>query len=360
MKVLHVINSLNPGGAEKVLVDILLYNESSDIDMDILILNDSQKVLLDRLRESFRGSIYTSNVKGYYNLLQFFEIKKYLKPYYNIIHVHLFPSLYWVAIIKFVFGLNIPLIFTEHSTSNRRIESPFYRILDRFIYKRYEKIIAITPQVKEVLENKLGILPSKIEVIYNGIDINRYAFSKSYGEISTFNSEDIILIQISRFAEAKDQKTLIYALNDLPNEYKLLLVGDGETKVFCENLVQDLQLQDRVQFLAVRSDIPELLKTADIVIQSSHWEGFGLAALEGMASGKPVIGSNVPGLREIILDYGLLFEKSDHKDLVRKIQYLEDESNYQKIKSQCINRAKDFTISTSINKLTNVYNSIYS
>ena len=112
--------------------------------------------------------------------------------------------------------------------------------------------------------------------------------------------------------------------------------------------------------MAVRSDIPELLKTADIVIQSSHWEGFGLAALEGMASGKPVIGSNVPGLREVILDYGLLFEKSDHKDLVRKIQYLRDESNYHKIKSQCINRAKDFTMSTFISKLTNVYNSINS
>ncbi len=74
----------------------------------------------------------------------------------------------------------------------------------------------------------------------------------------------------------------------LPDNYSLCLIGDGVRRPVCEELVKKLNLERRVIFLGLRNDVPRLLKTSDVVVTSSYWEGFGLATVEGMAAGKPV------------------------------------------------------------------------
>ena len=95
----------------------------------------------------------------------------------------------------------------------------------------------------------------------------------------------------------------------LPVNFKLILVGEGPLKNSSQMLVQELCLKDRVFFLGNRDDVERIFKTADLSVLSSHWEGFGLVAVEGMAAGKPVIASNVSGLSEIVSGAGVLFEK---------------------------------------------------
>ena len=208
--------------------------------------------------------------------------------------------------------------------------------------------MAITPQVKQVLVQKLNISPEKVEVVYNGVEVDKYKQAIAYGEGTFFEKEAIILVQVSRFQAAKDQKTVIRALALLPQKYKLLLVGDGETKIECENLVQALSLQERVRFLGSRVDIPELLKTATVVIQSSHWEGFGLVAVEAMAAAKPIIASDVVGLKDIVSGYGLLFQKGNEGQLAKEIEALEDEKYYKEIADKCAQRAEGFHITKMI------------
>lgn len=358
MKVLHIINSLHTGGAEKLLIDSLPLYKHYEIDVDILLLDSSETPFLKKLKESFQGNIYLSSIKKIYSPKQIFEIKKYMNNKYDIIHAHLFPVLYFVSVSRIFSSSKGKFVFTEHNTNNKRLQNFFFRQIDRLIYKQYQKIIAITPQVKDVLVDKLKISPQKIDVIYNGIDTQKYKMAQAYGKTDFFNDSSIILMQVSRFQEQKDQKTVIRALGLLPEQYKLLLVGDGQLRKECEKLAMDLNLRERVKFLGVRMDIPELLKTSDIVIQSSHWEGFGLTAVEGMASGKPIVASDVAGLADIVKDAGLLFEKGNEKDLAEKILSIENSEKYNLICQKCLERSKSYDINYMVDSTIYLYNSL--
>lgn len=145
----------------------------------------------------------------------------------------------------------------------------------------------------------------------------------------------------------------------LPNDIHLYLVGDGERRHEIEKLVIDLKLGDRVHLMGIRTDIPQLLNRADIVIMSSHWEGFGLAAVEGMAAKKPTVASDVDGLREVVKDAGVLFPHSNPKALANIIVKLaNDKEYYNNVANNCFNRAKQFDISKMVEGYAEVYNSL--
>lgn len=357
MKILHIINNLNTGGAEKLLLDILPLFKNYNIDADLLILNPQSTPFLEILKQCFTGHIYQSPITNLYSPLQLIYIRKILKQHYDIIHVHLFPSLYWAALAMIGHRQNTSLIFTEHSTYNRRLNNIFWRWIDRLIYRQYDAIIAITPQVKQALIHKLSIPSTKINVIWNGIHLEQFSFPESlnFSVLPPLSKKNTVLIQISRFRPEKDQDTLIRALAVLPKHYLLLLVGEGPRLPLCQELAHSLGLTDRVHFLGTRMDIPALLHNADIVIQSSHWEGFGLSAVEGMAAGKPVIASDVAGLRDIVAGAGLLFPKGDAQALANQIKLLSSPSKYQKIAEQCQLRAKIFHISNMMDSIVALY-----
>lgn len=355
MKVLHIINSLHTGGAEKLLADSLPIYKEYGVEIDLLLLNSDDTPFLQSLKSKFIGRIFYTHINSYYSPVQLWQIRKYLKSDYDIIHCHLFPVLYWTVLAKLLANNQKKMIFTEHNTENRRLNNLAFLQVDKFIYRYYDKVTAITPQVKQVLIDKLHLPNQKVEVIYNGIDVEKFATAMSYQKSMFFDDTDTIIIQVSRFQKQKDQQTVIYALSDLPENYKLLLVGDGELKNDCQALVNELNLQQRVKFLGVRMDVPALLKMADIIVQSSHWEGFGLAAVEGMAAGKPLVASNVAGLRDIVKDYGLLFEKGNATDLASKILQLQDKNFYDDIAKKCAQRASDFHILKMVEKTISLY-----
>lgn len=167
------------------------------------------------------------------------------------------------------------------------------------------------------------------------------------------------IVQIAAFRGQKDQDCLIRAAQLLPTEYEVSFVGDGERREECEQLALSLGLADRIHFMGIQSNIPGILKEMDIVVMSSHWEGFGLAAVEGMAAGKPVIASDVDGLREIVGDAGVLFPPGDEEALAAEILKLsEDETYYCEVASRCRRRADEFDISKMVQEYENVYKEI--
>ena len=145
------------------------------------------------------------------------------------------------------------------------------------------------------------------------------------------------IVMVSRFSEQKDHVTLIQALHVLKQQGyapKLHLAGGGgkRHRQKIEQLVTRSGLQDQVQFLGVHRDVPRLLKSHRICVLSSHWEGMPLALLEGMAAGCAVIGTDVPGIREVI-DHGrtgLLVDESDPYKLAESIRFLIDEDDAAK------------------------------
>ena len=145
-------------------------------------------------------------------------------------------------------------------------------------------------------------------------------------------------------------------MKKLPSDVHLLLVGEGPLKEKNQNLAKEIGVEDRVHFLGFRNDVPRILRTVDIVVLSSHWEGFGLAAVEGMAAGKPVVASDVPGLRDIVQGAGMLFLKENSAELADKIKKLfQEEDEYNKVVKRCIARAGSLSIKRMLERYINVY-----
>lgn len=307
MKILQVINSLATGGAEKLLLESCTVYHQKGVEVHVLLLNGVSHPFLEELRKNKSCTIHTLGNGSVYNPLIPLKIIPFLRKF-DCVHVHLFPTLYWVALAHMLSFSKTKLVYTEHSTSNNRRGNPVFKILDRFFYSRYSNIVCITPQVLENLKKHLKPKSEKqFSVISNGLNMNQIKSAQPYPKSVFFKDENAkIIIQVARFFEPKDHATLIRSLGHLPENYKLLLIGDGILKSGAEALATELNLQDRVRFLGVRTDVLSLLKTADVIVLSSKYEGLSLSSIEGMASGKPFVASNVPGLREMVENAGIL------------------------------------------------------
>lgn len=363
MNILHVINNLGSGGAEKLIEDTLpILNQYNNIRIDLLILTGNDNVFDEELKNS-GINIYNLESSNIYNPINVFKIRKFFKNNnYHLIHMHLFPTFYWVTIANILnFKNKVPLVMTEHSTYNRRRKYKLLKIFDKFIYNQIEKIISISKDTQLNLKEWLDINKDndKFEIINNGINTEKFKNAKSYKKrdlLKGYSSGDVIITMVGRFSEQKDQKTIIKAIKKLPSNFHLILVGQGDLKSDCKNLVENLQINNRVHFLGFRKDIDKIMKTSDIIVLSSKWEGFGLVAVEGMAARKPLIASNVSGLKEIVKGAGLLFEAGNANDLVKLIEKLNsDQKFYNEITEKCFARAKKYDLNDMVKKEIDIY-----
>lgn len=358
MRILHVIPSLSIGGAEKLLVDSLKLYTERNIVVGLLLIKETDSLLFDMLDHK-DINIHILNRTSFYNPSLIFKIGKILKKY-NLVHVHLFPSLYFVPLAKLLKRLKLPLVYTEHSTNNKRRNKRYLDILETFIYNRYRKIITISPEVDEALKNHVNIPSNRITLIPNGIDIKRYQDANSYEKKMFFEDVDAkILIQVSSFRYPKDQQTIVRALKLLPDNVKLLLVGEGPLVDQVKLLVSQLELSNRVLFLGVRMDVPELLKTSDIIILSSAYEGLSLASLEALSSGRPFLASDVRGIRETVLGFGILFEYQNENQLADNIKLLlSDKEYYNQTSLKCMDRASNYSLEKMVDSYIKIYKEI--
>lgn len=361
MKIVHIINSLASGGAEKLLLETIPIYKEKGIEVDLLVLNGTSSPFMQALKETACCSIYSLGLKSVYNPIQIFKLIPFLRKY-DIAQVHLFPSQYWVVLAKLLSFSKIKLILTEHNSTNPRLENRFIAVIDRLFYRFYDKVVCVSNEISNTFKNYTGIRESKFVVIENGIDLKKIHTAKPYfkNEIfDLFSAQDFVMIQVARFDKQKDQETVIYSLKYLPENVKLILVGEGVFKTKCQELVEQLQLQGRVLFLGLRMDVPQLLKTTDVVVLSSRYEGLSLSSIEGMASGKPFIASDVPGLQEIVIGAGILFRQGDAKNLADKIESLRtNEAYYQEIVNSCLKRSEQFDIQLMVKKHIHLYQTI--
>ena len=325
MKILHVITSLHTGGAETLLVNIIPRLTALGHKVDIVVFNGADTPLMERLeKESPECKIYKLG-HSYYNPLYIVKLIGIMRKY-DIVHTHnSSPQLF--AAIANVF-CHRRLVTTEHNTNNRKRNNKFLTAIDKWMYTKYGKIICISDQAEENLKEYLDNIEDKSNIctIYNGIDIATFHQANPLKE---HLSTKFVIAMVAAFRPQKDQDTLVRMMKLLPNEsYELWLVGDGERRDLIEKEVKRQRLQNVIKFWGLRTDIPQILKTADVVVMSSHYEGLSLSNIEGMAVGKPFVASDVEGIHEVTDGYGILFPHEDAEALATIIQHLHDDRNY--------------------------------
>lgn len=353
MKILHIITSLRTGGAEKLMVELLPHLRDLGNNVDILLFDGTRTPFYDEL-ESKNIIIHHLQIGGsVYNPIHIFKLIPYLRKY-DIIHTHNTAPQFFTAICKrFCKG---KLINTEHSTSNRRRRWILFKHIDRWMYKQYDRVICISEIAKKSIQDYLGEKLDNLCVINNGVDISKYMNAKPCYEITERFKNLHTSIMVAGFRWEKDHTTLIKAYQYLPEDFHLLLAGTGTLEDHYKQLCRDLKIDRRIHFLGLRTDIPQLLKSVDVVIMSSHFEGLSLSSVEGMASGKPFIASDVIGLHEVVEGAGILFPHENSQELANYIKKatLDDDFRENTI-SLCQERAKMFDISTMIQKYYQLY-----
>lgn len=354
MRILQVITSLSTGGAEKLISEISPMLRDKGHQVDVLAFDGADTAFKKALTD--KGIKVYSFGKGcnVYNPLFIFRLAKMMKNY-DIVHTHNTAPQLFAAIGSVL--CSVVLCTTEHNTSNRRRNWKWYGWIDKWMYSRYRKVICISNSTEQNLRVFIEDTSDKICTIFNGINVTHYsqAIPVDKSTVSKHPKRKVVAM-VAGFRYQKDQDTLIRAFNNLPEDYELWLIGDGERRAMIEQCIKDNHLEDRVVFLGLRSDIPSILKSVDIVVQSSHWEGFGLAAVEGMAAGKPVIASDVEGLAQVVEGAGLLFPLGDDKKLADMIkQLMEDKTYYQQVAAKCLERAQMFDIQNMVDAYNEVY-----
>ncbi|WP_045496393.1 glycosyltransferase [Vibrio hyugaensis] len=329
-KILHIINDLSKnGGAQKFLVDLVM-EHAPEYEIKVLVLCDDN----DYLEPLSAQGIVCFN----WQTLSFKE-KWALLRWPDLVHGHLYPSIY-LALLAF----GKKRIQTEHCSHNRRRDYPLFKFLEYILYRGHDLTVSISEKVQEELVKFMPHYQHKYRVVHNGVDLARFSMQVRSGD-QVANKDVIKIGMVGRLHEHKDHDTLVRSIARLPANYELHLAGDGTKRNELESLCQQLNIIERVHFHGVVSDIPTFLTKMDIYVQSSHVEGFGLAAVEAMAAGLPVLSSDVPGLDEVMGSKDYLFSVGDSEQLTEKIaQLCHLKEAYNKASEYSVNRAKLYTI----------------
>lgn len=362
MRILQVITSLRTGGAERLVVDLSKQMKLAGNEVEILLFDGTETPL--RAEAEAVGVPVIALSKGWQamrNPFLFFKLLRELrKNQYDVIHTHNTSCQLLLAVASCF--QHFRLVTTEHNTDNRRRRWCGYRAVDRWMYGRYRRVICVGEETRQALASWLGRpeLTNRLTVIPNGIDASKYAEVIPAEDIMSKKGRKILMI--SAFRPQKDHPTLIRALSMLPEEYCLYLAGGSETDEDrkclndCKHLVSELGLDDRVRFLGIRSDVPQLLAAADAVVLSTAYEGMSLSLLEAMAAGRPLIASDVPGVHDLVSGAGLIFPFGDDRRLAELIrQVCEDPSFATEVGAKCRARAADYDVAETARRYLQEY-----
>lgn len=338
MKILHVQAGTVSGGVTSLVLELSRYQKRHGHEVDVYSFRNDPSFFDESGKfESIGIKVIKAPSKNRYSLKILSDLKKRL-PQYDLVHVHLFPQQLYVAITRqLIKSKDRPiLITTEHSTWNNRRKYHVLRSVDRWFYRKYDKIICISPQTKNALKAWLKdkVLNEKITTINNGIDLKKYknAIVKDSSEFK-FQTDQKTIVMVSRMEEPKDPLTLVRAISLCPSNYHCLFVGPGELINNIESLSKQLKINKQIHCLGNRNDIPSILKIADVGVLSTNWEGFGLVAIEYMAAGVPCLVTDVEGLRDVVEDCELLFPSGNAVILANKIQKFIEDSTYSQTKT---------------------------
>lgn len=348
MNVLHMIHSIEKGGAETYLFN-LLNNIDQSINFSVVCEHEGENH--KRLEESC-NNIKIINMKSPFDFKAARKVSNYSrKNNIDIIQTHFLRENY-IAVISKLFNPKIKIVWTAHliAENNRKI-----KFFNSFFSKFVDKIICVSEAVKTSLE-KEGISSNKLQVIYNGVDTKYYKpIEDNYLRRELcLNKNTLVLTTISRFNKEKGHDFLIEVIRELRKnieDFKVLLVGEGEEEDKIKQKVEEYGLRDYIIFLGYREDILEILSVTDIYISPSENEAISFSILEALSSGKVVVATEVGGVPEIFKnrDIGVLVPYGEIKEFANAIVHLNNNGDlYERKKS---NSRKVVENNFSLNKM---------
>ncbi len=291
------------------------------------------------------------------------DVVKYEKL--NLLHVHYAiphaSAAYMAQQILRSQGIEIPFVTTLHGTDITLVgKDPSFEPVITFCINQSDAITAVSQSLKDDTyshfntDREIHVIPNFIDSKENLLEID-YVKRRRYA-----NDDERILCHISNFRKVKRVEDVlkIFALVNEQVPSKLIFAGDGPERNNLERLCRELNLCGRVIFVGKVSDTSHVLEMSDLFILPSETESFGLAALEAMAVGVPVISSNTGGIPEVNLqgETGFLSNVGNVEEMAENAIYLlKNESLFQQFRLNSLKRAKVFSLKNVLPLYEDIY-----
>ncbi len=329
IKILYLITTFSVGGAEMHLLSLVSGLDKEKYNIVVAFLKEEAGEARSLVRDfSVLGvKIVDLKMVSLFNIGGLWRLAKLIrKERPDILHTHLYRSDLAGAFIGKLFS--VPIIISTVHNEEPFLRNLFLSFLNRLSSKIDDKVIVISDSVGRYMMKVVGIHPSKIKRIYYGLKIGEVVDEKNNELRKEYqiNSKTPLIGTIGRLAPQKGHKYLIEAMHKItqfiPNA-ELVVVGHDEwgLKKELEALSFQLGLSRNVIFTGFRSDVEAIMKSLDLLVLPSLWEGFGLVLLEAMAASKPIVATRVSAIPEIVIDgeTGLLVPPKDSNALAEAI-----------------------------------------
>ncbi|MDO5849967.1 MAG: glycosyltransferase family 4 protein [Methanobacteriaceae archaeon] len=301
-----------------------------------------------------RGAMFERNAEK--------ALKKLVKEEkIDIIHGHyLFPP----GLVSVNVGekTNTKTYVTAHGSDMFRVyaKSKSMKSAIKKVLKKADVVLAVSNALKdEIISTDIEGISEKTRIHWNSVDINKFKeypedlinnskFKKEFFNEFNIDSNKPTILFVGNIVKAKNINLLIEAKKLIKTDCNLLIVGEGPLlNDLKDKVTKDIKNNNinNVYFTGPRRDVEKIIPTTDLLVLPSQTESFGLVLLEALACGKPVIGTNIGGIKEIIReDVGLLVNPNDKEDLANAIdKILTNNDLRDKFKSNARNRAKEFS-----------------
>ncbi|OLY91460.1 N-acetyl-alpha-D-glucosaminyl L-malate synthase BshA [Cnuella takakiae] len=247
-------------------------------------------------------------------------------------------------------GIDIPVVTTLHGTDITLVgKDKTYAPVVAFSINQSDAITAVSQNLCQETYNTFKIHKS-IEVIHNFVDVERFSRKPidAFKKVIAPNGERILL-HASNFRKVKRVQDVVLIFNEVNKRIpsKLLFVGDGPERAVAEDLSRRLGICDDIRFVGKQEQMEDILAIADLFLLTSEYESFGLAALEAMAAGVPVVSTNAGGLPEVIVEgvTGYMGNVGDVDSMSEKaISILQDDATLETFRKGASAHAKQFDI----------------
>jgi glycosyltransferase involved in cell wall biosynthesis len=250
------------------------------------------------------------------------------KKHIHLVRTHRYRSNLYGRLAAFLTG--VPVIVASVHDNYRKDKRPVRRVINRILSKITDKIVAVSEEVKKDIIQYDKIEPSKVVVIPNGIDTEKFNPKGNYADIRkefSIKEDTIVAGFIGRIVPAKGLEYLIDSIPHVKGEFnniKLLIVGEGSLVKRLREQAKEKKVYDSIIFAGRRRDIPDILSCIDVFVMPSIAEGLPNALLEAMAMAKPIIATEVGGIPEVIKNRfnGILVPPRDIRALATAIKEL--------------------------------------
>ncbi|RXJ51147.1 N-acetyl-alpha-D-glucosaminyl L-malate synthase BshA [Gelidibacter gilvus] len=283
----------------------------------------------------------------------------------ELLHVHYaIPHAYAAYMAKMMLleeGINIPIVTTLHGTDITLVGShPFYKPAVTFSINNSDAVTSVSQSLKDDTL-RLFDIKKEIDVVPNFIDFSRHKSDFTDCQRDAMAKDDeMIITHISNFRKVKNIPDVVKIFYNIQQKIpaKLMMVGEGPEKAEAEKLCKKLDILDKVVFFGNSHEIDRILCFSDLFLLPSQTESFGLAALEAMSSGVPVISSNTGGIPEVNIQgvSGFLSDVNDVEDMSKNAIYiLSDKERLETFKLNATRESAKFAIENVVPQYEAIY-----